>query len=200
MLSKLLSIPAVFDLQQKVCNNYNNVKVEFADYIDAEAMCILDIGCSTGVCGQEIFDTENSDYIGIDVTIKYIEYACQAHKHGKYMVMDGRNLDFPDDSFDLVSFIGVLHHMDDAVAKACLEEVHRVIKPTGHLIVAEPVFTANALASNVLLSLDRGDFIRESAEYISLAPQFDVVRKRFFSFPPHRFVSLVATPKKMLQA
>lgn len=200
MLSKLLNAPAIFDLQQKVCNNYENVKLEFADYVDAEKLHILDVGCSTGVCGQAIFDTARNEYTGIDITPKYIEYANRVNSHGRYLVMDGRQLDFPDDSFDLVSFIGVLHHMEDAIAKACLEEVHRVIKPSGYLLIAEPVFTANALASNMLLSLDRGKFIRESAEYINLAPQFEVVRKRYFNLSLHRFVSLIATPKKAVQA
>jgi len=131
MLSDLLNAPALFDLQQKVCNNYTNVKLEFADYVENEGLRILDVGCSTGVCGQAIFDTTSNDYTGIDITSRYIAYANKANRHGKYLVMDGRKLDFADDEFDLVSFIGVLHHMDDATAKACLEEVHRVIKPSG---------------------------------------------------------------------
>ena len=56
MLAKLLSIPSLFQWQQRACNNYKNVKTEFSDFLQASLLNILDIGCSTGVCGQEGFD------------------------------------------------------------------------------------------------------------------------------------------------
>jgi SAM-dependent methyltransferase len=43
--------------------------------------------------------------------------------------MDAENLDFPENSFDLVYSWGVLHHSPDT-AKA-VAEVHRVLKPGG---------------------------------------------------------------------
>jgi hypothetical protein len=56
MLAKFLSIPSLFQWQQRTCNNYKNVKTEFSDFLQASQLNILDIGCSTGVCGQEGFD------------------------------------------------------------------------------------------------------------------------------------------------
>jgi ubiquinone/menaquinone biosynthesis C-methylase UbiE len=48
--------------------------------------------------------------------------------------MDGRKLEFPDNTFDLVSFVGVVHHKEDEIIKDCLMEVKRVIRSTGHLL------------------------------------------------------------------
>jgi len=197
MLSKLLAIPFIFHWQQKSFNNYVNVKEEFSKYLKNGPLNILDIGCSTGLCGQNVFDMRRDQYIGIDITPKYIEYARQVYKLGEYMVMDGRKLEFPDHSFDVVSFIGVVHHMDDEIIKACLQEVKRVLKPTGYLLWGEPVLTPNELISNVFLSLDRGKYIRESSQYLDLLSGYDVVRKRYFNFSLHRFFSIVSKPNNV---
>ena len=196
MLSRILDNPSVFNLQQKLCNNYQNVFIEFEDYLHANNLNILDIGCSTGICGQTVFDTKNNNYMGIDIVNKYINFAKGSFTHGRYEVMNGCEMDIDDNMMDIVAFIGVWHHMDNNIIHKCLDEVKRVLKPNGHLLIAEPVFTANKLLSNILLSIDRGKYIRESAEYLNLAKGFEVIRQRFFNFSAHRFVSIVAQPNK----
>jgi len=197
VISKLLSIPSVFQWQQKTFNNYNNVKEEFSEYLKDGPLTILDIGCSTGFCGQQVFDMTRDQYVGIDITPKYIEYARRVYKKGTYIIMDGRQLEFPDQSFDIVSFVGVVHHMEDEIIKACLQEVKRVLKPMGYMLLGEPVLTPNDLRSNIFLSIDRGKFIRESSQYLDLLSGFEVVRKRYFGFSFHRFLSVVTRPNKL---
>lgn len=191
MLSRVLSVPFVFQLQQRLFNDYGNVRIEFAAYLERGPLRILDVGCSTGAGGQAIFDMARDDYVGIDFTERYTTYASRMYPRGRFMTMDGRALQFEDERFDVVSFIGVLHHMDDETARRSLEEARRVLKPDGALLVAEPVFTANDLRSNCLLSIDRGKHVRESGEYAALASAFRIERKRYFRLSFHRFLSLV---------
>lgn len=192
MLAKVLSSPLVFNLQQKLCNSYSNVKTEFSDYFKDESLSILDLGCSTGIAGQGICDVNKHKYVGIDLDKKYIDFAKKKCPKVDYRVMDGRKLEFPDHFFDIVMFVGVLHHMDDQTAEACIKEVRRTLRPTGLLLIAEPVFTPNSLISNLFLSIDRGQHIRESSDYLSLVKDFGVVRQRYFRFSLHRFISIVA--------
>lgn len=192
LINKTLSNPVVFDLQQNLCNNYENVKNEFVELKDRCGLSILDIGCSTGVCGQKVFDVVNNDYTGIDISSEYIEYAKKKYRYGDYCVMNGTKLSFSDDIFDVVSFIGVLHHMDDEIARACIKEARRVLKPNGILLIGEPIFTANKLVSNILLSLDRGKYIRESQKYVDLLQGLHILRTGVFGFSQHSFFSIVA--------
>ena len=192
MVFKILSNPVFFDLQQKLCNNYENVRVEFSEYLSKPSITVLDLGCSTGRAGREICDMQKQSYVGIDLAPRYIEFAKKNNPMADYRVMDGRNLEFPTHFFDIIMFVGVLHHMDDVTAKACLKEVRRTLKPTGYLLMAEPVFTSNSLLSNIFLSLDRGKFIRESSQYIDLISEFELVKKQYFKLSLHRFISIVA--------
>jgi ubiquinone/menaquinone biosynthesis C-methylase UbiE len=194
MISRLLAIPGIFQWQQKTFNNYNNIKMEFSDYLKTGPLNILDIGCSTGFCGQAVFDMNRDSYIGIDITPEYIEYARRTYRKGKYMVMDGRKLEFENNTFDIVIFAGVVHHMDNEIISDCLAQVRRVLKPEGHVFLAEPILTPNELISNIFLSIDRGKYIRESSQYLDLLSGFKIIRKRYFHFSLHRFLSVVAEP------
>ncbi len=122
----VLSVPLVFQLQQRIFNNYGAVKAEFDDYLRQGPFRILDVGCSTGACGQAVFDTARDDYTGIDITDQYVDYASRTYPRGRYLPMDARQLSFEPGRFDAVSFIGVLHHMDDDTARRSLAEARRV--------------------------------------------------------------------------
>ena len=187
-----LANPLVFELQQRL-NAYQDVKREFADYLNIQGKSILDLGCSTGNCAAAILDMKANDYTGIDFHPGYAEEAQRRHPDGRFLAMDGRKLDFPDSSFDLVTIISVLHHMPDDVVAGCAAEVVRVLKPDGHCLIVEPVFTPGWPVSNFLLSLDRGRFIRSAEKYRAFLEKFGFERERFCVFGPHRFISFVLT-------
>src|SRR5205814_370348 len=78
-----------------------------------------------------------ADYTGIDLTEAAIELARKrfalSHLNGQFLVSDAENLDFDDESFDLVYSHGVLHHTPDI--EAAVREIYRVLKPGGRAIV-----------------------------------------------------------------
>jgi hypothetical protein len=84
--------------------------------------------------------------------------------------------------------------MDDDTAWRSLAEARRVLAGDGVLLVAEPVFTPNDLRSNIFLSLDRGQHIRESGQYEALLRNFRIERQRYFRLSFHRFISFVGRP------
>lgn len=193
-LHRLLESPLVFELQQRLCNNYSAIFKEFSDILGQGGKRIIDIGCSTGACANSIIDMRANEYVGVDIDPRYVEAAARRSPGGRFYAMDARHMSFPDKTFDLAMFIGVMHHMDDELVKGCLNEVLRVLKSGGRVIIAEPVFSPGHWLSTVLLNMDRGRNIRDEAGYRMLLDGFSVERQRFFDFSIHRFCSFILSP------
>jgi ubiquinone/menaquinone biosynthesis C-methylase UbiE len=197
LLHKILEIPLVFHLQQKICNNYENIFSEFSDYLKCNNKKIIEIGCSTGFCASKIIDMKNNHYTGVDIQPEYINKAKLLFPNGNFICQDARSLKFNDSSFDIALFNGVVHHMDDDLFKNCLNEVKRIIKNDGLILISEPVFNYKDLLSTIFLKLDRGKYIRKFEQYSKLITDLNlnIKRTRFFRFSLHKFVSFVVNKK-----
>ena len=107
-----------------------------ANFAATRGLKVLEIGCGVGTDGAQ-FAKAGADYTGIDLTEAAIELARKrfalSDLNGEFRVSDAENLDFDDESFDLVYSHGVLHHTPDI--RAAVREIHRVLKPRGRAIV-----------------------------------------------------------------
>jgi SAM-dependent methyltransferase len=109
---------------------------EAAQFADARGLRVLEIGCGLGTDGAQ-FAKAGADYTGVDLTEAAIELARKRFElfglPGEFRIADAENLEFPDQSFDVVYSHGVLHHTPDV--NAAVQEIHRVLKPGGRAIV-----------------------------------------------------------------
>ena len=106
------------------------------EYRDFKGKRVLDVGCGNGYVISR-YALEGADAYGVDITERAINIT---GKRLEYMglkanlaVMDAQELRFPDDYFDCVSSMGVLHHVPDT--QRAIDEIHRVLKPGGRLIL-----------------------------------------------------------------
>jgi len=103
-----------------------------ADFAKMKDMRVLEIGCGLGTDGAQ-FAKAGADYTGVDLTEAAVELAQKRfelfHLPGTFRTADAEQLDFPDNSFDLVYSHGVLHHTPDTAG--AVKEVRRVLKPGG---------------------------------------------------------------------
>lgn len=118
-----------------------------------EVRDVLDVGCGVGHWGMllaSIMD-ERVRVSGIDREASWVEKAAaRAKERGldarfSYRQGDAQKLPYPDDSFDLTTCQTVLIHLPDP--SAGIEEMMRVTRPGGLVMVAEP----NNLTESLLL-------------------------------------------------
>ena len=97
---------------------------------------ILELAIGTGLIGASFLAAGDS-YVGVDISRGMMGQI--APKLGNGMRADlaqvdiARDLPFADDSFDLVQAVRVFHLLDDW--QRCIQEVRRVLKPGGHLLI-----------------------------------------------------------------
>jgi ubiquinone/menaquinone biosynthesis C-methylase UbiE len=137
--------------KESFSNNFSNMKFysitgksEEFQYQWLKARCrpgvkVLDFGCGNGENG--IYSAQcGADVIGIDISPEGVANANLNAKqfhvdgHCRFEVMDGENMSFTDNSFDLAVEYGVLHHVD---LDKTIRELSRVVKPGGEMICVE---------------------------------------------------------------
>lgn len=93
---------------------------------------LLEVGCGMGTDLLQ-FARGGACCTGIDLTPRSIEITRHRFRlydaDGAFMISDGENLPFRNDSFDVVYSNGVLHHTPDTAG--AIREVHRVLRPGG---------------------------------------------------------------------
>lgn len=98
---------------------------------------ILEIGCGNGYGTTLIMKSFGPERItAIDLDEKMIARARRRKLEGvTFKVMDASRLEFPDNEFDAVVDFGIIHHIPNW--KECLEEVKRVLRPGGEILIED---------------------------------------------------------------
>lgn len=112
-----------------------------ADYL--KDICVdkivLDAGCGTGKF-LNILEENSKKYIGIDISNKQLEKAKEKSKknNSSFICSNLTNIDIEDNTVDLVISSWVLGTVIDLDERArCLNELKRVLKPNGIIILIE---------------------------------------------------------------
>ncbi|MDQ2856730.1 MAG: class I SAM-dependent methyltransferase, partial [Acidobacteriota bacterium] len=107
-----------------------------ADFAGTHGLRVLEIGCGLGTDGAQ-FAKAGADYTGVDLTEAAVELARKRFElfnlPGTFRTADAENLDFADESFDVVYSHGVLHHTPDTAQ--AVREVHRVLRTNGRAVI-----------------------------------------------------------------
>ncbi|MEK6968343.1 MAG: class I SAM-dependent methyltransferase [Nanoarchaeota archaeon] len=108
-------------------------KYYVAKYLEPKAgERVLDVGCNNGKFGRWFSEKYDVSVVGIDVNARpFVENGLELR------VGDAEQLDFPDNSFDAVVSMHTLEHLVDP--RTALEEMYRVTKPQGRIVLTYPV-------------------------------------------------------------
>lgn len=96
---------------------------------------ILDFGCGTGVLQEQFLKRFNVNAFGIDISKDAIRY-CKKRKLTQVKLFDGKKIPFKVNSFDLVTAIDVVEHIENEMR--ALLEIKRVLKKGGLTIILVP--------------------------------------------------------------
>jgi SAM-dependent methyltransferase len=151
------------------------IERELDPWRDVGRRRFLDFGCGTGAHAH-YFPPQH--YVGVDISTIYLAHAART-RQGVYAAVSGDAIALRDASFDAGLIVGVLHHLDDALVRATMAELRRVLRPHATLLVMEDIPPPSLwnLPGHVMHWLDRGGYIRRESDYVALfGPHFAVRR------------------------
>jgi SAM-dependent methyltransferase len=125
---------------------------EIHDHYELSGKRILLYGCGPKNALDQLFAGGAAHVTGIDISDVDIEAANEQARalgyadRAEFFVADAQETGFPDDSFDVIVGVAILHHLDVRIA---LVELRRILAPGGRAVFLEP------LAHNPLLRLGR---------------------------------------------
>ncbi len=124
------------DRSIQVANKWKSVMNELAE--SGHGRCALDIGTGTGQFAFYLAD-QGFEVHGVDISEKMISWAREKARQSDldidFRTGDAENLDFEDNTFDVVVSRNLLWTLPDP-ARA-IREWHRVLKPDGRIIVSD---------------------------------------------------------------
>ncbi len=120
---------------------------------------VLDVGCGTGslTLAAQSHAGPRAKVYGIDASPEMIEAAREkASRSGLPVVFDlglMERIAFPEATFDVVISRLAIHHLPDDLKLRAFAEILRVLKPGGHLLIADFMPPANPVLRHLMSAL-----------------------------------------------
>jgi ubiquinone/menaquinone biosynthesis C-methylase UbiE len=106
-------------------------------YLPPKEGSVLDVGCGTGM-HLETYKRFKCKLYGVDTSPSMLQQARNRLGESAELIQaDATELPFEKDTFDLILCMLVLHEMDDEVRTRVLNEMNRVLKPDGRILLID---------------------------------------------------------------
>ncbi len=103
--------------------------------LGVKGQCALDLGTGTGVIPRNMYGY-GAKWIGADISENQIAYAeklsREANMDIKYIVSSAEDVDFPDETFDVIIACQCFMYFDKSIL---LPKIHEMLKDNGHFAV-----------------------------------------------------------------
>lgn len=176
--------PFLLDKKAFMVNVYENI---FSQMFHEPVENLLDIGCGTGLYWP-VLVKYCKHLTGVDSSEDMISEACKLIEAKKLesvkaLVQNGEVLDFPDNSFDAILCMDVLHHIPDI--KQAIFNFSRLLKSGGKLFAVEPnTFNPLIFFAHLIPPEERLAIVRNYAPILIrlFKPYFKNIQIRYINF------------------
>lgn len=130
-------IADVYDetLPSHVTDHYLRKRVAYIRANAPRGARVLDMGCGTGVLAREL-DAAGYDVVGLDPSQPMLGVMGREAPNVEAVRGSGTDLPFSDGEFDFAVSVATMHHVADrAAVRRALEEMARVVRPGGSVLV-----------------------------------------------------------------
>ena len=178
MIDFLLKNPSLYRFYQKAVrrkyDEYDFIKFIFKKK-KLKNIRLLDICCGDSYI-LEYINEFIDDYLGVDNNDKYLAQCKLRWKNFNFLNLDLNDVSNIDDLLkfkpNFIFINGAIHHLDDKT----IQSINSFIKnnlPDCYFLSVDPIKNNNSLLNTVMISLDRGKFIRNKTEYAKIMNSFD---------------------------
>jgi SAM-dependent methyltransferase len=148
---------------------------------------VLDLGCGTGG-NLDFLDRLFCRAYGVDLSQTALSFARTKYSHGRLIQGDANRIGslFAPNTFDVVTVFNVLYHQRVASERDVLQQVRRLLRPGGCLLLTEPAFPILTRRHDMLDFGKTRYRIREMRSMMGEAGFVDLEASYFnsISFPP----------------
>jgi len=119
---------------------------------------VLDVGCGPGLLLAMLAESPELKLAGLDIAPEMVRIATERLRtRAEIKLGDAESLAWEDASFDYIFCVNSFHHYPNP--KRVLSEFHRVLKPDGRLVLADPTapLPIRGLMNSVVQFLRWGD-------------------------------------------
>ena len=174
-MKRILKYPFFYNFYQNIIGCKSFLKKYSQQYLKIEDnQSVLDLGCGTGnVC---CFLPQNIDYVGIDISPKYIDYASKKYPNFNFHCQSLDEKINLNKTFDVIYGEAILAGLTDDQCKQMFETIVKHSKKTTRIILSDMNYSDDAsFIKKLLFSSERNSNVRDREKYLSLfAPYFEV--------------------------
>ena len=149
---------------------------------------LLDLGCGIGKLERYLYTSfPFANVCGIDSSSESIKVASSANKKTTFLVYNGEEIPFKDNSFNAIILAGVLHHIPPTKREIVLKESFRVLKKSGYLFIFEhnPFnLLARYIVKTCIFDVDANLLTKRNCVNILKNSGFFVVEMKYIVFFP----------------
>lgn len=150
--------PWVYNLIQSLAGQGQVLRRMSRQTATISAQVVVDVGGGTGASRR--LWPPGCHYICLDIEMPKLEGFRSKVPGGLAILSDATRMPIAGAAADVVICMAVLHHLTDAMVDQVFEEVLRVLKVGGRLILLDPVLNNERLLGRILWKLDRGSYPR----------------------------------------